>query len=170
MFDPGNAADVGNLLRQGAGRIPGSVEPGDRFGSAIVRADGGVAIGAPREDAGSIAGAGHVTLVQIGCAGRFGGDMIVGGARAFNQNTPGVPGRAESGDRLGATLSLPGFFAPLVVSAPGESLGAASGAGLVHFFVSENGRLRIRSGQAFTQNSPGVPGRAEHGDSFGLGF
>jgi hypothetical protein len=178
MFEPGNPADAGNQLRQGAAGIPGTPQAGDRFGSSIAETSREIAVGVPGQDAGEVADAGSVTLIRSSCAGTDPfepRDLVVESAREFSQNSIGVPDTAENGDRLGTRLAVarstaPGVNEPtLVATAPGESVGTVAGAGIVHTFRvnSTTNLVQIGSSQWFTQNSAGVPDSAEPGDGFG---
>ncbi len=89
-----------------------------------------LAIGAPGEAIGTIGAAGAVTLL-------FGTPTGLGsaGAASWTQNSAGIPGGAEFGDRLGYTLgSLPaaGGAAPvLVMATPWERVGPTTMIGYV---------------------------------------
>ena len=109
--DVGKAADAGSVtiarisadleltgttrtVDQDSTGMAGSVEAGDQLGAAVssVR-DGSVVrylVGAPGEDVGSRKDAGMVQTIGTG--------------RGWTQSTKGVPGSAETGDRLGASL------------------------------------------------------------------
>ena len=93
--------------------ISGGAESDDHFGAAVTQLPcagqaGEVYVaGAPGEDIGTHADTGTVTLV--GAAG----------ATTLSQDSPGVPGKAEGGDRLGR--SLDGIDGDLAVGAPGEN-------------------------------------------------
>ena len=99
--------DGGNwthAISQDSPGIPGAAEPGDRFGASIsinylVGETGtvDVAVGAPNEDIGRLADAGEVTILR---------DVYDegGGALVYDQNSAGVPGSVEAGDRFGRSL------------------------------------------------------------------
>ncbi|MEU2062221.1 FG-GAP-like repeat-containing protein [Streptomyces sp. NPDC013455] len=91
----------------------------------------------------------------------------VGTWRAYWQNTPGVPGTAETGDRFGASVAVGDVtgdgFADVAVGVPGEN-GAA---GAVDVLRGSRTGLTGTGAQAFTQNTRGVPGTAERSDAFG---
>jgi hypothetical protein len=171
---------TGTVLRQGVHGIPGTPEAGDRFGaaaavnrttvdySAITPA---VAFGAPGEDVGSAADAGAAGVVTF--------DPETGGVAAatrITQDSPGISGGAEAGDRFGAAVELfqgPGGFGcnvtgvkgfTLVVGVPGEDLGTRRDAGMVHLAKD------LTTDTSLTQDSSGVDGNAEAGDQFGAGL
>ncbi|WP_328538770.1 FG-GAP-like repeat-containing protein [Streptomyces sp. NBC_00344] len=86
---------------------PNDSEWQDAFGASLsagdVNGDGiaDLAVGAPGEDIGATADAGYVTLLPGSTAGVTGR-----GAQAFSQDTAGVPGTAEAGDRFGSAVRL----------------------------------------------------------------
>ena len=86
------------------------------------------------------------------------------------QDTPGVPGVAEAGDRFGSAVSInnlvrEGGTVDAAVGVPGEDVGAATNAGAVTILADLYDR--IETGVGFDQDSPGVAGSAETGDQFG---
>ncbi|MEV5436584.1 FG-GAP-like repeat-containing protein [Streptomyces sp. NPDC052682] len=89
-----------------------------------------VAIGAMGADAGSVRNAGAVVVL-------YGSSSGVSASRktVITQNSTGVPGAAESGDRFGAALAsgdLDGDrYTDLVVGSPFESIGDRQGVGTV---------------------------------------
>lgn len=113
-------------VHQGTPGVPGASENGDGFGSAVSVADAtgdqyaDVAVGSPREDIGTLSNAGGVALLKGGPGGLTGT-----GAQGFDQNTTGVPGTAEAGDRFGGAVRLymasNDNRADLAVSAPYEN-------------------------------------------------
>ncbi|MFE9352759.1 hypothetical protein [Streptomyces olivaceoviridis] len=112
------------VLGQDTPGVPGAAEAGDAFGSSVflgdVDGDGfaDLAIGAPGEDLG----AGSVTLLRGAASG-----LTTRGAVSYTQNTAGVPGTAEKGDRFGARVLLADHSgdrrAELTVAGPGENAG-----------------------------------------------
>ena len=173
-----DAGWVGTLTQSGSGRyvdtltqdttgIPGSTEPGDRFGTSVSLgyllgnariAD--VAVGSPQEDVGSVLDAGTVTIVR---------DLYLGvdGAVVYHQGSAGVASVPETGDRFGHTLDSmrTGGTSRLAVGAPYEDIGAAASAGLVQLFSGDGRTLSVGTG--LTQNTDNVADKAERGDLFG---
>lgn len=142
-FDGGN---VPNAISQNSTGVPGSAEAGDRFGAAVsinqfLTADAShptfeidVVVGAPNEDVGARVDAGSVTVVK---------DVyfeLYPGSVSITQDSAGVPGTAEAGDRFGRSLDTVrvGGTSRLAVGVPGEDVGANSNAGSVQFFSSNN--------------------------------
>ncbi|GLZ77107.1 hypothetical protein Afil01_19140 [Actinorhabdospora filicis] len=82
----------------------------------------------------------------------------------WSQDSPGVPGSQESGDKWGASLRFLGGAKPaLLVGAPGED--DRQGAFTV-VYIGRNG-LTGEGAQYFGEGTPGVPGEPENGDRFG---
>jgi hypothetical protein len=83
---------------------PSNPERGDRFGAAVAAGDftndgsADLAAGAPLEDVGSTVDAGAVSVLY--------GPVIGLSSATFTQDTPGVGGSAEAGDRFGAALAV----------------------------------------------------------------
>jgi hypothetical protein len=154
-------------ITQDSPGIPGAAEPGDRFGASIsinylVGETGtiDVAVGAPNEDVGSLADAGQVTVLR---------DVYDegDGAIVYDQNSAGVPGSVEAGDRFGRSLDsiVVGATSRLAVGVPGEDVGSVSNAGLVQLF--RGGSDGLNPGTALTQNTAGVGDSSQTGDLFG---
>lgn len=105
----GPSATRRTTLTQSSAGIPGASEYGDNFGASVAvgdldgdgRAD--LAAGAPGESLGSepdlILSAGTVTVLRGAASG-----LTTTGAVALTQDSPGIPGAAESIDNFGATL------------------------------------------------------------------
>ncbi|MEO7352540.1 MAG: integrin alpha, partial [Marmoricola sp.] len=157
--------------------IPDVVEAGDKFGASLalgvdlLRNDGSweLLAGAPGESVGSRASAGSVTLVA-----EIQGFPPTGTwqAAAYTQNSPGVGGVAERGDRFGASLAVgnrnvfsPGTFRRVAVGAPGEDVGPDNAAGAVNLFTADSSGLQGLT--YLTQDTPGVRNSSEPGDRFG---
>ncbi len=124
-----NAAGLISLAQtwtQDSRGVPGSAETGDLFGAAVTED----AVGVPGEDLGKRKDAGTVQLFALGQLGQG-----LTPARSYSQNSKRIPGKAESGDRFGASLAEGTLFCQeqwdLAVGAPGEDLGRARDAGTV---------------------------------------
>jgi hypothetical protein len=156
-----------NLTQTSFGR---AVTAGDQLGYAVdaaneLGADSPmVAVGVP---GGNVSGQN-----DAGWAGFFAAGLD--DPRAVDQDTPGIPGTAEVGDRYGEAITL-GLLAgtsnrvDAVVGVPSEDLGSAASA------ISNAGGIIIINdlytgavaGQEFNQNTTGVPNSAENNDFFG---
>jgi hypothetical protein len=177
MLEPENSADVGNLIRQGAGGIPDQLEAGDRFGSSITTVGVETAVGAPGEDVGTASDGGAVVLAHIGCGPGEPfeeRDVVVLHGRLFTENSSGVPDAAEDGDQFGGRLAAArdtSFNERLIVAATRENVATRAGAGAVFAFpLNAEARVATGSGSAYSQNTTGVPDTAEANDNFGLGL
>jgi hypothetical protein len=164
-------AHVQEYTQDSAG-VPGVAETGDQFGYSLA-ADGvslsagtphDVAVGAPGEDIGSAIDAGSVTVFS---------DLSDGwqAIAALTQNSPGVYGTAESGDRFGHSLSMRpktnGVTAPeLVVSAPYEDVGSTKDAGMVETFIVKG--TTVTPASVYTESIAGTPGTIAANNRFGL--
>ncbi|KAA0929749.1 FG-GAP-like repeat-containing protein [Streptomyces apricus] len=95
--------------------------------------------------------------------------------QTLNQDTVGVPGRAESGDRFGAALAVTDANGDgrddVLVGAPGEAIGTRAAAGATTLVFGTEDGLVDAFGEghavAYNQGTPRVPGAAEAGDAFG---
>jgi hypothetical protein len=91
--------------------------------------------------------------------------------RIFHQDTAGVPGTAENADLFGATLSVGDTngdkYADVLVGAPQEAVGSATGAGSATLLRGSAAGLTATGSALYTQNTTGVPGTAERNDAFG---
>ncbi|WP_406172898.1 FG-GAP-like repeat-containing protein [Streptomyces sp. NBC_00996] len=111
----------------GRGAVPGG-ESGDRLGASLAAGDtdgdgyADVLAGAPGEDVGTAADAGAALLLHGGPDG-----LTATGAEVYDTDLAGVPGAAETDDRLGSAVALAdltGDGAPdLVLGADGENTG-----------------------------------------------
>ncbi|ATL25193.1 FG-GAP-like repeat-containing protein [Streptomyces formicae] len=96
-------------------------------------------------------------------------------AQTLNQDTAGVPGVAEDGDRFGAALAVTDVNRDgrddLIAGAPGEAIGSEAGAGAAWLLRGSAQGLLDANGAAtsvaWNQDTSGLPGVAEVGDAFG---
>jgi hypothetical protein len=139
-----------------AGAVAGAAEAGDHFGSALwCGSDGVLLVGVPGEDIGGVVDAGAVIEV-----------LPSGASTQFSQDTPGMGGVAEAGDRFGSSIQF--MSGRIAIGAPGEDVGHIRDAGMINFLYALFSGSRPRpSIRVLTQDSPGVPGKAERGDRFG---
>jgi len=90
---------------------------------------------------------------------------------AFFTVSPAAVGVAHAAQPASAAGQRADFngdgFDDLAVGAPFEDVGGALGAGAVNVLYGSAAGLTGAGSQLFTQDSPGVPGVAEHDDLFG---
>lgn len=114
------------VVHQDTEGVPGAGEAEDGFGGAVstgdINGDGyaDVVVSAPGEDIGSATDAGSVTVLFGSASG-----LKTTGAKSYTQDTAGVPGSAEKGDRFGSAVGLTDVTkdgkADLVVGVHGEN-------------------------------------------------
>jgi hypothetical protein len=149
---------VGTLSYATAG-VAGTPAAGDRFGQVLNGWGSAVMVGVPRRTVHGQAQAGEVVWASRGLD-----ESPTFTAMVVNQDSPSVPGKAERGDHFGASVA-DGLLD--WVGVPGEDLGDIADAGLVHSQFSLDDEGQLGGGHIITQNTPGIPGRAERGDHFG---
>jgi hypothetical protein len=177
-FDPetGGVAATGSVHQDSPG-ISGDVEAGDRFGQAIgvFQGPGGfscpvsgtrgltMAVGAPGEDFTATQDPGMVHVIRD-----LSGDTLL------SQDTAGVDGTPEAGDRFGAAIALRSdcehdgpSHVKLAVGTPGEDEGTIADSGMIHYFGTDDDELPLPPRWSVHQNSPDVADQSEPGDGFG---
>ncbi|MFJ8953947.1 FG-GAP repeat protein [Streptomyces sp. NPDC102381] len=148
-------------VTQDSAGIPGATEAEDRFGASVsvgdVDGDGfdEVAVGAPGETVDGVRGTGSAVVLK-GTAG------YIGAGRSYHQETSGVPGVAETGDRFGSTVRLKdingGGRADLSVAASGEDIGSAADAGAVTVLKGSSPYPTTTGATSFNGSDFGLPG------------
>jgi hypothetical protein len=167
-IDSQGVAKQTGLLIEALNALGGVMQVNQRFGEVLAPAldfDGnaevfvdGLIIGLPNKNIGSAIGAGQMIRYHPALTGS---DFT---AEIWTQNSPGVPGVAESGDHFGAAVVRNGY----AVGVPGEDLGTRVDAGGVQIFQMDPAReAHLRPDAVVTQAARNVPGRAETGDRFG---
>ncbi|CAL9316113.1 hypothetical protein SUDANB51_02738 [Streptomyces sp. enrichment culture] len=156
-------------LNQDSPGVPGSAERGDGFGTDVqvadVTGDGhpDVVTGLPGEDLGTASGAGAVVVLRGTADGLTGS-----GAQVVTQNTPNVPGAAETADAFGKAVHLADAngdgLADLAAGAPGEN----GNAGSVWYFRS--GPTTVVSPNGTTAFGNTLLGTTASGARLGTGF
>jgi hypothetical protein len=120
--------------------------------------------------------------VTPGVDGELGGRVLVyhGSAngitpeqkpQVITQQTSGVPGTSEAGDRFGGGLTVADLnrdgAAEIVVGAPFEAVGSVERAGTVTVIPGRRAGALGTGGYAVQQDTSGVPSSSEAGDFFG---
>jgi hypothetical protein len=158
LIDAQGKATGFGLLTESFTYLGGTLQTNQRFGEVLAPASDGVIIGLPNKNVGSAIGAGEMI--------RFHATPIASEftAEIWTQNSPGVPGTAETGDHFGAALAKGGY----AVGVPGEDLGTIIDAGTVQTFRRDPTRPTYLSpSTVVSQADQTVPGGAEAGDRFG---
>jgi hypothetical protein len=92
-------------------------------------------------------------------------------AKFLNQDSAGVPGTAEKGDRFGTDVQVADVngdgYADVVTGVPGEDLGSVADAGAVVVLRGTAEGLSGTGARSVTQDTADVPGSPEKGDAFG---
>ncbi|MEV0635195.1 FG-GAP repeat protein [Streptomyces sp. NPDC050619] len=150
------------LIGQNTSGVPGTGESGDRFGTDVsvgdVTGDGyaDVVTGIPGEDHAGRTDAGTFAVLRGSAAGLVGSRVQV-----LSQNTAGVPGAAENGDRFGSRTTVVGGY--VAVSAPDEN----SGTGAVWVFPGTASGITATGSLVF---GPGTLAAPVPGARFGSAF
>lgn len=135
LLIPGAAASPVVEVSQATSGVQGSVEKGDGFGRSVAStwnptlARHEIAIGIPGEDVGSVVDAGQVTTLRSTDAGKL--STIA----SFTQNTAGVLGSSEKGDKFGysvAPIERPGKASAWLLGLPFENTGSKVDSGEIH--------------------------------------
>ncbi|MER6439083.1 FG-GAP-like repeat-containing protein [Streptomyces sp. NPDC001185] len=140
------------LIGQSTSGVPGTAESGDGFGSGVsvgdVNGDGyaDVVAGVPGEDLAGRTDGGTFVVLKGSAAGLTGA-----GAQVFSQNTAGVPGAVENGDRFGSRTTVVGRYA--AVSAPREN----SGSGAVWVFPTSASGVTATGSVSFGPGTLAAP-------------
>jgi hypothetical protein len=174
---PGSASgpvvEAKQLWYQDAPGVPGSSEGGDGFGGSLTTGDlngdgrSDLAVGSPGEDIGSpaVLDAGAVSVIYGSPTGLSGA-----GAQMWSQRSAGIKGAAEKSDWFGRGVRIANFgvgaAADLAVYSESEAVGAAIAAGAVNVLYGSTHRVTARD-QFWSQDSPGIAGRAQTLDRFG---
>ncbi|NTX09847.1 FG-GAP repeat protein [Myxococcus sp. CA056] len=164
---------TGNQLwTPGSDGVPGVASEEVLFGAALAAGDfngdgrSELAIAAPGQTVGFMAGAGAVTVLRGGSAG-----LQSTGALAWSQDSAGISDVAEQGDALGSALVAEDFdgdgHVDLAIGVASESVGAVVGAGIVHVLHGAPGGLSTAREQRWSQVGSTVEEGAELQDAFG---
>ncbi len=159
------------LWHQDRKGIKGRSRSGEGFGSTLASGDfdadgyADLAIGIPADKYAKLRSVGGVQVLYGGPSGLTTRDQL------WHQDSPGVPGKDETGDRFGSALAAGDFdgdgFTDLAVGAPGEAVGDVAMAG--GLFVLRGSAAGLTSGGARTwrQGKAGLPSQPRAGEAFG---
>lgn len=125
-----------------------------------------LAMGVPGENVNGAANAGAVNIIYGSAAG-----LSATGNQLWHQDSTGVQGGPETGDRFGAALACGNFnldvYDDLVIGVPGEAIGAVPNAGAVNVLFGSSGGLTATGNEQWYQDGRLLSGKAEAGDRFG---
>jgi hypothetical protein len=168
----GLTAAGSQVWTQDSAGVGGSTEAGDEFGGALATGDFGggdsadLAVGVALEDLGAKKDAGAVQVLYGSSTG-----LSATGSQLWTQDSPGVDGDGEPGDRFGADLAAGDFGrgarSDLAVGVPLEDSGRIVDAGAVNVLYGSSSGLSSSVDQVWIQGRDGTAGTAESGDLFG---
>ncbi|WP_432133251.1 trypsin-like serine protease [Streptomyces sp. bgisy154] len=165
------------VVHQDSTGVPGGVEAGDRFGSAVAADGNYIAVSAPHDGIGGDADAGNVAVFRHTLNSEGRPTPVFG----LDQDVETVSGGAEAGDVFGSSLALVAYRPSgsatasdsiLMVGSPGEDLtidnADKTDAGMVHaFHITAAGAVSQTSTYHSGTSTDDVAGTAESGDRFG---
>ncbi|MEV8566660.1 FG-GAP-like repeat-containing protein [Streptomyces sp. NPDC051322] len=129
-----------------------------------------IVIGQPYTAESGAHSGGQVTMVPGSATG-----LTTTGAKTIHQDTSGVPGAAEAGDAMGASVAVGDYnldgYADVLAGLPGEDItrdGASrKDAGAAVLLNGSSAGLTGSGASGFTQDTSGMPGASESGDHDG---
>jgi hypothetical protein len=174
----GLRAAADDIWKQGVDGIAQVGEAGDGFGSVLAWGDfnldgyADLAAAAPKEDIGGVVDAGLVHVIPGSATG-----LTATGDRLFHQNSTGILGSNQSGDRFGAALTTGDFngdgFADLAIGVPGEDIGGLLNTGRVAVLFGSPDGLTAAGDESWDQDKLGVVGSnragADRGEALAAG-
>ncbi len=173
VFDPteyvGPITGMATTVNQATPGVAGKAEAGDKFGSSIQVGEFGTDNGirqlvstAPYENVGSISNAGQLSMTRIEEDGVPMTNHQVG---AWTQDSKGVAGKAEAGDRFGALVSSvlltsledddDSIWEIALVTVPREDVGGVVDAGMA-YLGSGDGNHSIALSMPVKQSGAGI--------------
>ncbi|WTL50823.1 trypsin-like serine protease [Streptomyces sp. NBC_01497] len=169
--------DTSVTIDQDSPDVPGAVEAGDAFGTAIAADANHIAISAPHDAIGADKDAGNLQVFDQKLTSAGLPTPLFG----LDQDSAAVSGGAEPGDLFGASLAMVPYRTQgeaaatdsvLVAGSPGEALTIAgadkAGAGMVESFdLTAAGTFSQLNWYSQGTGDDDVSGAAEAGDHFG---
>ncbi|MGY0492212.1 N-acetylmuramoyl-L-alanine amidase [Streptomyces sp. WG-D5] len=154
-----------------------SLKGGRSIGAGDINGDGidDIAIGQPYTAESGAAAGGQVTFVKGSAAtSTTAGGLTTTGARTVHQDTSGVPGAAEAGDAMGASIAVGDYnldgYADVLTGAPNEDITRTSNrsnAGNSILLKGTSTGITGTGALTVTQDTSGVPGSSESNDNLG---
>jgi FG-GAP repeat protein len=168
---PGLVSAGNQFWSQNSPGITDKAEIIDFFGFSVAAANFGksaqadLAIGAPLESLGAVNSPGAVHVLYGTSTG-----LKATGSQFWNQNSTGILGTNENGQIFGWALAAANYGktsqADLAIGVPSDLVGAVT-AGAVNVLYGTATGISQAGDQLWHQDSPGIFGVAEAGDSFG---
>jgi hypothetical protein len=168
----GLTADGNQRFSKAHSAIGGVPQRGDRFGTALAAGDfdgdgfDELAIGVPGERSSGRWHAGALHVLGGAASG-----LVARASVTWHADTPGVPGTADRGDKLGASLAVGDFdrdgFDDLAIGHPDESIPSATETGAVTVLYGSSSRLTASNADLWLQGHDGLPASPESNDHFG---
>ncbi|WP_405783011.1 FG-GAP-like repeat-containing protein [Streptomyces sp. NBC_00859] len=171
-FLPGTAKGLGTprIVEDAKGNW---VQGGEHVTAGDVNHDGyaDIVVGRPVEGHDSdvdlpLAKGGMIMYIPGGASGPQGTK-----AKAFSQDSAGVPGVSEVGDRFGEAVSVGDTdgdgYGDIAIGVPGESVGTKAQAGQAIVLRGSAAGPTATGSKGFTQDTAGIGGGAEPKDAFG---
>lgn len=162
-----NAAESGALsysttITQDTAGIPGTDETGDDFGRTLALRDDHLAIGIPGETTSGVSQTGRVQPVLWHSPSDY------TAYRSIDQNTKGVVGTNEKGDRFGGSLDIGRGLTQansydIIIGTPLENVGSVVDAGTVTVANFNTSTYRT-----YSQSTKYVPGSVARDKKFGV--
>ncbi|MEB8338629.1 N-acetylmuramoyl-L-alanine amidase [Streptomyces endophyticus] len=154
-----------------------SVKGGRSIGAGDINGDGidDIAVGQPYTAESGAAAGGQVTFVKGSLpTSTTAGGLTATGAKTVHQDTSGVPGAAESGDAMGASIAVGDYnldgYADVLAGAPNEDITRTSNrsnAGNSILLKGTSTGITGTGALTVTQDTTGVPGSSESNDNLG---
>jgi hypothetical protein len=152
-----------------ASGVAGVSEAGAEFGTTVATGDfnndgyDDLVVGSPLKNIGGLADAGCINVLY----GSAGG-ISTSGDIELSQDSAGILGTSEAGDRFGGSLAVADFNADgyddLAVGSPGE----ADNGGVVQIILGGAGGLTTTGDQMWHMDQAELLGTREPGDEFGF--
>ncbi len=161
-----------SLWHQSSADIADTIEADEYFGWALTSGDFNgdgacdLAIGVPREDIGELISGGAVNVLYGSSAG-----IVATNNQLWHQNSAGIRGSVESGDRFGWALAAGDFDGDkkhdLAIGVPFEDIGEIEDAGAVNVIYGSTTGLTNVADDFWHQDRAGIKGTSEFYDHFG---